>query len=93
MVVARDEDIVRFEVAMGNAVIGERWQVRERSVARIQPLCAWQRAAIAPRPQSFAVKQFRDNVGAIAPVANIEGRQNARMIERGCSSRFLLETP
>jgi hypothetical protein len=52
-----------------------------------------QRAAIAPRPQSFAVKRFGDNVGAIILVANIEDRQNVRMIERGCSSCFLLETP
>jgi hypothetical protein len=51
-----------------------------------------QRAPIQPRPQSFAVEQFGGDVGGIVLAANIEDRQNIRMIERSCGSRFLLET-
>ena len=92
MAVARDEDILRFEVAMENTVIVSSSK-SARDLERVFDSFAHrQRAAIQPRPQSFAVEQFGDDVGGIVLTANIENGQNIRMIERGCSARFLLET-
>jgi hypothetical protein len=91
MAVARDEDILRFEVAMENTVIVSGSE-SARDLKRVFDCFAHrQRTAIQPRSQSFAVEQFGDDVGGIVLAANIEDCQNIRMIERGCSSRFLLE--
>ncbi len=91
MAVARDENVFGFQVAMENTVIVSGSQ-SARDLERVFDCFAhWQRAAIQPRPQSFAVQQFGDDVGGIVLAANVKHRENIRMIERGCSSRFLLE--
>src|SRR5581483_2071921 len=91
MPVARDENILRLEIAMQNAVIvGGRKSAND--LQRIVNRLAYgKRSAAQARPQGFTFKQFRDDVRRIVLAANIKQRQNIRMVKRSRGSRLLLK--
>jgi hypothetical protein len=86
-----DEDVVRLEVAMDDALLvcsGERLRDLKRILGAPPDGQAFLAKAVGERR---AFEQFGDEVGNPLERPDIVDRQHAGVVERGSSTRFLLE--
>ena len=89
--VARDEDVLRLQIAMDDALVMRRGHARRHLRREIAGTLPGELPARQQRAQRLAFEQLRHHVGDVAIEADIEDRDDARMIERRGGLRFLRE--
>ena len=92
--VAREEDVLRLEVAVDDAALVRRGEAAGELPGVVDGLARRQRAVLAKaRAQRLALEELRDDVALIALAAEVVDGQDVRMIEHPRGARLLLETP
>ena len=90
--VARDEDVLRLEVAMDDAARVRRREAVGDGRADLDGPPPRQRAALEEAAQRVALEQLRDDVGEVALLLELIERQDVRMRDGRDRLRLALET-
>ena len=88
---ARDEDVLRLQVAMDDALVVRRGEAARDLGRVVDRLARRQRRAVDPRAERLAFEQLGDDVGSAVVAADVVDREDVRMIEHPGRARFLLE--
>jgi hypothetical protein len=89
--VARDEDVLRLQVAMHHAARVSRGEPRGDLCAVVDRLAWRQRTVSEQVAQRAAIEQFHHRVGDGAVLAEIVDRDDVRVGQRGDGTRFGFE--
>jgi hypothetical protein len=90
--IARQEDVVRLQIAMDDSLLVRRGQSVRDLQRGIDGAPRWQRTAFQPLAQRHAFEQLADDVRRPTLVADVVNRQQVGMIEHPGRARLLLET-
>lgn len=87
------KDVVRFQIAVDDAVLVRCRQPLRHLDGYIQRPARWQSPTRQPRPQRFALQQFRNQIGHAILCAHVINRQQVGVVQGAGGPRFLLEAP
>ena len=90
--VGRHEHVVGLQVAVDDALLMCRRQASRHLNRVLDGLADGQRPARETLPQCLPIEHLGDDVGRRLVLADVEDREDVRMIERGGRAGFLLES-